>query len=153
MSSKSWRELDRLPDDVFAVWKKKNGALNPSSVIATIDQDGSPRTAPYGSIRAISPHLLRFIVRLDHDTLSNLKRKPRVMVTMICPPNLSVGVQGKARVVQEPFSADNRYALVEIDIEKVKNDMPDWLGIDSGINIAPSEPFLEWWNTVWKSLD
>ncbi|MHA1909174.1 MAG: pyridoxamine 5'-phosphate oxidase family protein [Candidatus Thorarchaeota archaeon] len=153
MPEKKWRELDRLPDEVFTAWQKPKGALNPSSVVATTDEDGFPRAVPYGSLRAVSPHLLRFIARREHDTFANLKRDSRVMVVMICPPNLSVGVRGTARIVQEPFSADDQYALIEIDVEKVKNDMPAWLGIDTGINIAPTDPFLDWWDTIWKNLE
>ena len=152
-SDKRWRRLPELPDDMFAAWQKLKGALNPSSVVATIDEDGSPRTAPYGSMRAINPRLLRFIVRRDHDTLTNLKRDSRVMVAMICPPNLAASARGVARIVEESFSVDERYALVEIDISEVKNDMPLRLDIDTGITIAPSGPFTEWWNAVWKSLE
>ena len=151
-SDKRWRRQPKLPDDVFAAWQKLKGALNPSSVVATIDEDGSPRTAPFGSIRAVSPSLLRFIVRLNHDTFTNLKRDSRVMVAMVCPPNLAVSVRGAARIVEEPFSADEQYALVEVDISEVKNDMPTRIEIDSGITIAPGGPFVEWWNTLWEKL-
>ena len=151
-SDKRWRILPNLPDDVFTAWKKIQGALNPSSVVATVDEDGSPRTAPYGSMRAINPRLLRFIIRREHDTLANLKRDSRVMVSLICPPNLAVSVRGRARVVEEPFSADEQYALVEIDISEVKNDMALGLDIETGITIAPTGPFTEWWNTLWEKL-
>jgi len=152
-SNNRWRHLSKLPDDVFAAWQKLKGKLNPSSVVATIDEDGSPRTAPFGSMRAVNPRLLRFLVHRNHDTLANLKRDARAMVAMICPPNLAVSVRGVARIVEEPFSADERYALIEIDISEVKNDMPLRLDIDTGINIAPSGPFVEWWNTIWENLE
>lgn len=152
-SDKRWRKLPKLPDDVFTAWQKLKGELNPSSVVATINEDGSPRTAPFGSMCAVSPHLLRFLVHRYHDTLANLKRDSRVMVALVCPPNLAVSVRGVARVVEEPFSADERYAIVEIDVNEVKNDMPVGIEIDGGISIAPSGPFVEWWNTIWKSLE
>lgn len=151
-SDKRWRRLPELPDDVFAAWQKLKGVLNPSSVVATIDEDGSPRTALFGSIRAVNPRLLRFIIRLNHDTLANLKRDSRVMVAMVCPPNLAVSARGVARIVEEPFTADEQYALVEIDISEVKNDMALRLDIETGITIAPTDSFTEWWNTIWESL-
>jgi len=150
---KKWLHLPKLPDEVFAAWQKPKGALNPSSVVATIDEDGSPRTAPFGSMRAVNSHILRFLVHQRHDTLANLKRDSRVMVAMICPPNLAVSVRGVARIVEESFSADERYALVEIDINEVKNDMPVRIEIDAGINISPNGPFVEWWKAIWKSLE
>lgn len=152
LTDKRWREMDTLSEDLFMVWQKHNGALNPSSIVATIDEDGAPRTAPFGSMRAINHGLLRFLVHRRHDTLANLKRDPRVMIALVCPPNHAVSVRGVARVVEEPFSADEGYALVEIDISEVKNDIPARIDIESGINIAPSGPFVEWWNTVWEHL-
>ncbi len=150
---KKWRRHPKLPDEVFTAWQKPKGALNPSSVVATIDEDGSPRTAPFGSMRAVSSQTLRFLVHQRHNTLANLKHDSRVMVAMICPPNLAVSVRGVARIVEESFSADERYALVEIDINEVKNDMPVRIEIDTGINISPNGPFVEWWNAIWESLE
>jgi len=147
-----WRRAPELLEDAFSAWRKADGALNPSSVVATIDEDGAPRLAPFGSMRAVTPKLLRFIAHRYHDTLANLKRDPRIMVAMICPPDIAVSVRGRARVVEEPFSLDQNYALVEIDIDEVKNDMPVRIGIDTGISISPSGPFVAWWNNLWERM-
>ncbi|MBN2230824.1 MAG: pyridoxamine 5'-phosphate oxidase family protein [Candidatus Thorarchaeota archaeon] len=152
MPKERWRRSPELLEDAFSAWKKADGALNPSSVVATTDEDGAPRVAPFGSMRAVTPKLLRFIAHRYHDTLANLKRDPRVMVAMICPPDLALSARGKARIIEEPFSLDNNYALIEIDIEEVKNDMPVKIGIDSGITISPSGPFVAWWNSLWERM-
>ncbi|NHJ12396.1 MAG: hypothetical protein EAX95_01915 [Candidatus Thorarchaeota archaeon] len=150
---KRWRRLEELPPDVFNTWTKKGGKLNPSSVVATVDEDGSPRTAPFGSLRAINPKLLRFLVHRYHDTLANCLRDPRVMVALISVPNIAVSVRGRARVVQNPWPPDERYALIEIDVEEVKNDMPVRIDIHTDISIVPDGPFQDWWESVWKHLD
>ena len=147
-----WRRSPELLEDAFKAWNKGDGALNPSSVVATVDEDGSPRVAPFGSLRAVTPRLLRLIVHRYHDTLANLKRDPRTMIAMVCPPDVAVSVRGAARIVEEPFSLDERYALLEIDIEEVKNDMPVRIGIETGIAISPSGPFVEWWKELWKRM-
>ena len=147
-----WHRAPELLEDAFSAWRKADGALNPSSVVATIDEDGAPRVAPFGSMRAVTPKLLRFIVHRYHDTLANLKRDSRITVVMICPPDIAVSVRGHARVVEEPFSLDNNYALVEIDIAEVKNDMPVRIGIDTGISISPGGPFVAWWNSLWERM-
>lgn len=152
-SKERWRRSPELLEDAYSAWKKEGGTLNPSSIVATVDEDGSPRVAPFGSLRAVNPHLLRFIAHRYHDTLANIKRESRVMVSMICPPDIAVSVRGRARIVEESFSIDNNYALIEIDIEEVKNDMPVKIGIDSGISISPSGPFVQWWNTIWKQME
>jgi hypothetical protein len=109
--------------------------------------------APFGSMRAVTPRLLRFIAHRYHDSLANLKRDSRIMVAMICSPDIAVSVRGRARVVEEPFSLDQNYALVEIDVDEVKNDMPVRIGIDTGISISPSGPFVAWWNSLWERME
>ena len=147
-----WRRSPELLEDAFRAWHKANGELNPSSVVATVDDDGFPHIAPFGSMRAVTPKLMRFIAHRYHDTLSNLKRDPRVVVAMVSDPDIAVSVKGNARVVEEPFTLDENYALVEIDIDEVKNDMPVRIGIETGIAISPSGPFVEWWKQLWKRM-
>jgi len=147
-----WRRSPELPQDAFAAYTKADGQLNPSSVVATIDEDGSPRVAPFGSLRAVSPRLLRLIIGRYHDTLVNMKRDDRTMVAMICPPDVAVSARGRARIVENPFSLDENYALVEIDIEEVKNDMPIRVGLETGIAIAPNGPFVDWWKSLWEKM-
>jgi len=43
-----WRRGPELPTDVFGVLHKPNRAINPISIVATVDRDGTPRTAPPG---------------------------------------------------------------------------------------------------------
>jgi hypothetical protein len=148
-----WRRSPELLEDAFRAWHKANGELNPSSVVATVDEDGFPHVAPFGSMRAVTPSLLRFIVYRYHDTLSNLKRDSRVSVALISAPDIAVSIHGDARVVEEPFTLDEGYALIEIDIREVKNDMPVRIGINSGIEITPSGPFVSWWEGLWKRMN
>ena len=60
---------------MFAVLHKPNRAINPVTVVATVDEDGTPRTAPFGSVRAVTPRLLRLISARYHDTYANLARR------------------------------------------------------------------------------
>ena len=147
-----WRRSPELLEDAFAAYAKADGQLNPSSVVATIDEDGSPRVATFGSLRAVTPKLLRLIIGRYHDTLANMKRDSRTMIAMICPPNVAVSVRGRARVVEEPFSLDENYALVEVDIEEVKNDIPNRVGLKTGIAVAPNGPFVDWWKSLWEKM-
>ena len=147
-----WRKSHKLLPDAFAAYSKADGQLNPSSVVATIDEDGSPRVAPFGSLRAVNPRLLRLIISRYHDTLANMKRDSRTMIAMICPPNVAVSVRGRARIVEDPFSLDENYVLVEVDIEEVKNDMPARVGLETGIAVAPNGPFVDWWESLWEKM-
>ena len=147
-----WRRSPELREDLFNIMRKENGVLNPSSVIATIEEDGSPHTAPFGSLHAVTPTNMRFVIHRYHDTLANILRDERVMVCLVCPPDIAVSVKGRARIIDNPWQVDDRYALAELLIDEVKNDMPLKIGIDSGITISAEGPFQEWWASCWKRL-
>lgn len=95
-----WFTAPELPQQVFAAWRKPDAAISPVAIVATIDPDGAPRTALFGSLRAVTPRLLRLCSLRNHDTYANLCRDGRVMVSLVSPPDLAVSVQGRARVVQ-----------------------------------------------------
>ena len=58
-----WSRASELPTDIFAVLHKPGRAIAPGTaitpiaIVATVDSDGKPRTAPFGSLRAITPLL------------------------------------------------------------------------------------------------
>jgi hypothetical protein len=60
-----WDTASELPSYVFEALEKPNKAINPIAVLATVDEDGAPRTAPFGSLRAVTPRLLRRFFLLD----------------------------------------------------------------------------------------
>ena len=134
-----WRRVPKLPPDVFAVLRKPNRAINPVTVVATVDADGAPRTAPFGSLRAVTPGLLRLACNQNHDTYANLCRDGRVSVALLAPPDIAVSIRGRARVVQERMDTGDHLAVVEIDIEEVKNDMMRRGTIESAVGFAPPE--------------
>ena len=134
-----WRRAPELPPDVFAVLHKPGRAINPIAVVATVDVDGAPRTAPFGSLRAVNPGLLRLACNQYHDTYANLCRDGRVSVALLAPPNIAVSIAGRARVVQERTDTGDHLAVVEIDIEEVKNDMMRRGTIESAVGFAPPE--------------
>ena len=74
------------------------------------------------------------------------------MVCMVSAPDSAISVRGTAIVAEEPWSVDERYALVEIAIHEVKNDMPMQIGIERGITIMASGPFQQWWRSCWEKL-
>ena len=50
-----WSTASELPEDVFAAWHKPGLAISPVAIVATVDADGTPRTAPFGSLVAVTP--------------------------------------------------------------------------------------------------
>ena len=71
------------------------------TVVATVDPDGAPHTAPFGSLRAVTPRLLRLACNHHHDTYANLRRDGQVSVVLLASPNIAVSIRGRARLVKE----------------------------------------------------
>jgi flavin reductase (DIM6/NTAB) family NADH-FMN oxidoreductase RutF len=130
---------------VFAVLHKPNRAIDPITVVATVDPDGTPRTAPFGSLRAVTPRLLRLACNRYHDTYANLRRDGRVMVALLAPPNIAVSIRGQARVVKERMDASEHLAIVEIEVEEVKNDMMRRGAIKSAVGFSPPEDLMDYY--------
>jgi hypothetical protein len=135
------------------VWCKPNRVINPIAVVATVDPDGAPRTAPFGSLRAVTPRLLRLCSWHGHDTYASLCRDSRVMVTLITPPDVAVSVKGRARVIKEKMDTDKHYAIVDIDVEEVKNDMVRIVQIESAIAVSVPAEYQKWFDTLLGELE
>lgn len=140
-----WRRAPELPAEVFDVLHKADRAINPIGIVATVDPDGTPRTAPFGSLRAVTPSLMRFCSNRHHDTYANLCRDDRVMVALLAPPDIAVGIRGRARVVKESMDVAEYTAILEIDVEEVKNDMMQRGAIESEIRFAPPEDQMQYY--------
>ena len=138
----------QLPKEVFAVLRKPNRAINPVAIVATVDPDGTPHTAPFGSLRAVTPKLLRLVSWRGHNTYNNLCHDARVMVALLAPPNIAISIRGRARVVRERMNADESHAIVEIDVEEAKNDMIRGVVIDKTIMISIIEERKDWFQAV-----
>ena len=146
-----WQTEAELPPEVFEAWHKPDGAISPVAIVATVDPDGSPRTAPFGSLRALTPRLLRLFSWREHGTYANLYRDGRVSVALVSP-DVAVSVTGRARAVREQAHHDEQFAILDIDVEEVKNDMAYRVVVESGIEIVPKERHKPWYDAVMAEL-
>ncbi len=132
--------VSELPSIIAASLQMHEG--NPTVIVATIDSNGAPHTAPFGSLRAINTRRLRFGCDRKHDTYSNLRRDDHISVSLVIPPNIAVSISGRASVVKEQMSLLKTDAIIEITIANVKDDTLAVPGvtIDSGITYSlPAE--------------
>jgi len=148
-----WRTAEELPPHVFEALNKPNCAINPFAVVATIDPDGAPRTAPFGSLRAVTPRLLRLGCDQRHDTYTNLCRDPRVIVAFMAPPDVSVSVSGRSRVARQPMLCNEHMAMLEIDIEHVKNDLGLVIWIERGAELSIPEDEISFYLDVVEEVE
>jgi hypothetical protein len=148
-----WYKASELPPEIFAVWRKPNRALSPVAIVATTDADGTPRSAPFGSLRAVTPRLLRFSPSHYQSTYAILRRDGRTMVTMVSLPNIAVSIRGRARVLRERMVTDENRAIVEIHIEEVKNDMVPTVVIENAVTISAREEYRNWFQTLLAEIE
>ena len=148
-----WQTATELPPAAFAILRKADKALNPVAVVATLAPDGSPHTAPFGSLRAVTPRSLRLICFRLHDTYTNLCRDERVIVAVLAPPNVAVSIRGRARVIKERMDSAEDFAIVTIDIEEVKNDMIRLGAIKSPITFSPTDDAINWFSDMLGELE
>jgi hypothetical protein len=149
----NWRTAAELPEYVFEVLNKRDRAINPVTIVATVDENGAPRTAPFGSARAITPSLVRLISLRYHDTYKNLCQDGRVAVALVAPPHVAVSITGRAELVKEKMDCDEHHAVLDIHVESVKNDMVRSGTIGSAITFFPHDELKSWFDAVLKEIE
>ncbi len=73
-------------------------------VVATVDANGGPHTAPFGSICFVFSKIMRFGCDRKHETYENIKRNGQVVVSLVAPPDNAVSIRGKARVAKSAWN-------------------------------------------------
>lgn len=121
-------------------------------VAATIDEDGSPRTAPFGWVYAVNSKTLRFSSSRGHDTYKNIIRDGRVMVSLMEEGNTAISIKGNARVYKDQSESVPHVAIIEIDISHIKSDVTRVGNVISGINCEINERYLEMTKYVYREM-
>ncbi len=130
----TWKETDELPAAVISALRRPVGKV--VAIVATVDADGSPRTAAFGSVRPITRQELRFGCNRTHETFANVVRDGRVMVALFVPPDVAVGIRGRARVLKEQLDCWPGDAAITIEVRTVKNDALPMAPVESGITYS-----------------
>jgi hypothetical protein len=111
-----------------------------NAVLATVDENGYPRTAPFGLICAINRKTLRVGMNAKHRTYANILRDGKVMVCVMDADNISLGIRGDARVIKEGMdSIPWRVGIIEIAIVEVKSDAITIAPITRGIQVQVAD--------------
>jgi len=122
-------------------------------VVATVDEDGSPRTAPFGWVYARDSKTLRFSTSRGHDTYRNIVRDGRVMVCLMEEGNTAISIKGNARVYKEQLeSVSRRIAMIEMDITYVKSDVTRVASVISGIKCKINKEYVEMTEGVYTEM-
>jgi uncharacterized pyridoxamine 5'-phosphate oxidase family protein len=121
-------------------------------VVATVDEDGSPRTAPFGWVYAKDGRTLRLSMSRGHDTYKNIVRDGRVMACLVEEGDTAISIKGNARVCQEHLSVREHCAMVEVDITGIKSDVTSVASVISGIKCEINERYMEITKEIYKEM-
>ncbi len=133
----AWEASSQLPTSVLEILQRPDG--REIAVIATVDPDGMPRTAAFGSVRAISPRRIRFACNRSNHTFANLSRDGRVMIALYAPSDVAVGIRGRARIIKENLDSFPTNALVQVEVEGVKNELLPSLSVVTAMTYGVTE--------------
>jgi len=140
--------VNELPQKVFEILNKEVATV----VIATVDEDGSPRTAPFSWIVAKDKRTLRVGMGVRNFTFANVKRNGKVMICLLEEGNIAISIKGKARVIKEKLDSATGVAMVEINIEEIKNDASAVSPVKSGVRIDINDKYLRIVKEVFNEL-
>jgi uncharacterized pyridoxamine 5'-phosphate oxidase family protein len=121
-------------------------------IVATVDEDGSPRTAPFGWVYAKDSQHIRFATSRGHDTYKNIVRNGRVMVCLLEEENTALSIRGNASVYKESFDCVRHMAMIEIDITTIKSDVSRVGNVTSGINTKVNDRFRDMMKDVYAEM-
>ncbi len=104
-------------------------------IIASIDADCRPHTAPFHYITVHDNKHLRVAISRFHQTLQNITQIEDVAVAILDEGDIAVSLKGKARLFKETMDADKNLAVIEVEIEEIrKNNSSDFF-VTQGIRI------------------
>jgi hypothetical protein len=102
-------------------------------VVATVDAEGWPYTMVMNWAAAKDAKTLRLSIDRRTQSLRNVMANGRVMVEVI-GDGLIYGVRGRASVIQEEMKyAPVPSAMVEVQVQLVKRDLPEGVEIDGPV--------------------
>jgi len=121
-------------------------------VVATVDEDGSPRTAPFGWVYAKDGKTIRFSTSRGHDTYKNIDRDGRVMICLLEEGNTAISIKGNARISKKNLSVLDHCAMVEVGIEHIKSDVTGVANIFSGVKCEINDSHMEITKNIYNEI-
>jgi flavin reductase (DIM6/NTAB) family NADH-FMN oxidoreductase RutF len=124
-------------------------------IVSTVDEDGWPRSAPFGSLKALDDKRLVLASLPGNHTLDNIRRDGRVTVTWV-DADVRISVMGLARVTQETLATHHPSGApvtrVDIDIQQVRTLLGSGIPVTPERFASPSHEFTDFLRAFWRWL-
>lgn len=109
---------NELSPTLVNFFAKKTGTV----ILATIDNDLHPHTAPFYYISIVDPWRIRIAVSRNHQTYDNILSNQYLAMAVFDEGDLAVCIKGIGRVILEAMNAQPEMAIVEMHVEEVRNN-------------------------------
>jgi hypothetical protein len=102
------------------------------SVIGTVNEDGSPNTAPMSLFYAPNDKTIIAGMVKTSQTVANIKRDGRLILEVLYEGDIGFGIVGRGEIIKEPLDSSDATLAVKIDVTGVKRDTSPAQIITSG---------------------
>ena len=124
-----------------------------TAIIATVDQDLRPHTAPFNYIVALDSKNIRIAISRNHQTYSNIVDNGYVAMAVLDEGDIAVCIKGIAKVIRGTMECDYNMAVIELEITEIKKDNSNQYFVTQGIRIRhKNEPALLFTRKIFQEL-
>lgn len=109
-----------------------DGRVNPV-ILATIDQEHHPSTAPFNCIVAPDNRHLRIALCKDNQTYANIIENGNIALAVLDEGDIAVCIQGNAQILMNHMSFDINMAVIEIEINEIRRNNSPMFFVTQGI--------------------
>lgn len=112
-------------------------------ILATVDRENHPHTAPFNYLVAHDVKHLRVAISRNHQTYHNIMDNGRVALEVLEEGDIAVCIKGTGRLLLENMESDFNMSIIDIEINEIKKDNSDSHFVTQGIRIRhKNEPVL-----------
>ena len=104
-------------------------------ILATIDEDLRPHTAPFNYICVADSRHLRIAISRNHQTYANIVNHGYVALAIVDEGDLAVCVKGNVRVLCASMNSNPDMAMIEVEITEIRGNNSPSHCVNQGIRI------------------
>ena len=102
------------------------------SVMGTVNEDGSPNTAPMSLFYAPEDKTIIAGMVKTSQTVANIKRDGRLIIEVLYDGDIGFGILGQGKIIKAPLDCSDATLAVKIEVSGVKRDTSPAQIIKSG---------------------
>ena len=123
------------------------------SVVGTVNEDGTPNTAPMSLFYCTDENTLLAGMVKTSQTVANIRRGSPLILEVLYGGDIGFGIMGRGEIIKEPLDCNDATLALKIDVKGVKRDTSPAQVITAGVSITPrSERGTAYEKAAWAEL-